>query len=282
MTWGFVFILPFSLGVITVYFASEKRQNSLAFRILMPWVSATVSLLLTIVTGLEGTICMIMALPIYLFMSSIGGVLTGIYLNHNSNRPNRLVFLSIFLFLPFTEARIENNFPLITEIRTVHSTIDIKANSKTVWSHITRIPKITEKQSGLFYTMGFPKPVEATLSHDGVGGIREAKFERGLMFLETITVWEENKRLIFTIKSDPEKTPLTTLDPHVVVGGDYFDTLLGKYEIEILDNNTIRLHLESKFRISTRFNFYAHLWSDFLMRDIQENILRVIKERCEK
>lgn len=130
--------------------------------------------------------------------------------------------------------------------------------------------------------MGFPKPVEATLSHDGVGGIREAKFERGLMFLETITVWEENKRLIFTIKSDPEKTPLTTLDPHVVVGGDYFDTLLGKYEIEILDNNTIRLHLESKFRISTRFNFYAHLWSDFLMRDIQENILRVIKERCEK
>lgn len=59
MTWGFVFILPFSLGVITVYFASEKRQNSLAFRILMPWVSATVSLLLTIVTGLEGTICMI-------------------------------------------------------------------------------------------------------------------------------------------------------------------------------------------------------------------------------
>jgi hypothetical protein len=129
--------------------------------------------------------------------------------------------------------------------------------------------------------MGFPKPVEATLSFEGLGGVREAKFEKDLMFLETITAWEPPQRLRFTIRSQPEKTPLTTLDPHVVVGGTYFDTLVGEYEIEQVSKDKAILHLFSQYRVSTRFNFYTTIWSDFLMRDIQNNILRVLKERCE-
>jgi hypothetical protein len=117
--------------------------------------------------------------------------------------------------------------------------------------------------------------------HGGVGGIREAKFEKGLMFLETITDWEKEQKLTFKIRSEPANTPLTTLDSHVVVGGRYFDTLIGQYEIEKLSNQQVRLHLFSRYRLSTRFNFYAEVWSDFLMRDIQENILKVIRLRAE-
>ena len=247
MTMGFVFILPIALGVITLYFANTESQSSWAYRIFMPWATASLCLLLSFVTGMEGTICLIMAVPIYLPLASLGGIIGGAFFTvYNANK-----------------------------------TILINAPSEIVWSQITRIPKITEPQESFFYTMGFPRPVEATLSYEGVGGIREAKFEKGLMFLETITDWEKEKKLTFKIRSEPANTPLTTLDSHVVVGGRYFDTLIGQYEIERISANQTRLHLFSRYRLSTRFNFYAEVWSDFLMRDIQQNILRVIRSRSE-
>jgi len=283
MTFGFVFIFPFCLGVITVYFAEEKLRKSYLFQIFMPWITALISLLLSFLAGWEGTICLVLATPIYLSMSSIGGLSTGVFLKFTTHKKHlQLTFFNFVLIAPFLSGVVEDYFLLPSEIRTVNTEIPIHASSNIIWSQITKIPKITEPQEGFFYIMGFPKPLEATLSYEGVGGIREAKFEKGLMFTEKIILWQPNQKLRFTIQSHPESTPLTTLDPHVVVGGKYFDTLLGEYEIESISETESILHLYSQYRISTRFNFYASLWSDFLMRDIQNNILHVLKQRCEK
>ncbi|EKS01848.1 hypothetical protein LEP1GSC125_3920 [Leptospira mayottensis 200901122] len=87
--------------------------------------------------------------------------------------------------------------------------------------------------------MGFPRPIEMTLSREKIGGVRETRFERGLVFYKTITQWERDRKLQFEIQADPSLTPITTLDPHVVLGGAYFDALQGKYELEyneILNN----------------------------------------------
>lgn len=282
MTLGFVFVLPICLGAITIYFASPETQSSWVYRIILPWATATLCLILALITGLEGTICLIMAIPIYLPLASVGGLIAGIFLSYfDSNRMNSFA-LGALLIMPFVVSGLEERYPLPDEIRQVNTSILINASPTTVWGQIARIPKITEPQESFFYYMGFPKPVEAILSYEGVGGVREAKFEKGLMFLETITKWDDEKKLSFQIKSDPENTPLTTLDSHVMVGGRYFDTLLGEYEIEKISEKQVRLHLFSRYRLSTRFNFYAEVWSDFLMRDIQQNILRVIKSRSEK
>jgi len=43
----------------------------------------------------------------------------------------------------------------------------------------------------------------------------------------------------------------------------------------------VLLHLSSQQRLSTHFNFYSHLWTEWLMDSIQGYILEVIKGRCE-
>jgi len=129
--------------------------------------------------------------------------------------------------------------------------------------------------------MGFPRPVSATLSRPGVGGVRLARFERGLVFTETVTEWEPNRRLSFTIDPNTESIPATTLDQHVTIGGEHFDVLDGTYRIEPVGANEVILHLSSTHRLSTRFNFYAQFWSDLVMRQIQDNILEVIRHRAE-
>jgi len=101
------------------------------------------------------------------------------------------------------------------------------------------------------------------------------------LFVETIDRWEPERELSFAIKADAKSIPPTTLDEHVTVGGPYFDMLEGTYRIERISDQQVVLHLSSKHRLSTRFNFYAGRWTDYIMRDIQENILGVIKRRCE-
>src|SRR4029078_362877 len=91
--------------------------------------------------------------------------------------------------------------------------------------------------------IGFPDPIEATLSHEGVGGVRNASFAGNLVFIETIDIWEPGQRLAFTIATDTEKIPPTTLDEHVRIGGPYFDVLRGEYRLGSLPGGVIRLHL---------------------------------------
>ena len=150
--------------------------------------------------------------------------------------------------------------------------------------NIKRVAPIQREEEKYSWTqaIGFPRPIEATLSHDGAGAVRHATFDGGLLFIETVTVWEPGHRLAFDIRADTAHIPAHTLDSHVTIGGPYFDALEGEYRIEPLGEGRVRLHLTSRHRLSTTFNFYGSLWTDFVMRDIQENILHVIRLRCER
>ena len=115
---------------------------------------------------------------------------------------------------------------------------------------------------------------------NGVGAVRYATFEKGVLFVETINEWDEPHRLAFSIRADTKNIPPKTFDEHVVIGGRYFDVLNGIYWIEDMGNGDVILHLSSEQRLSTRFNFYSHYWTEFLMADLQNYILGIIKKRC--
>ena len=276
MSLSYVFILPAVIGMVHVYIRSRTAMPSYVASVFEPMLPALLCLVFSLLVHWEGTICLAMAFPVILLLSGLGGIIMRIIL---STKNKHLVFAA-FTMLPVPLSFAEQSIPLPQEKQIVSNTIHIKAPAKRVWQKIVRVEKITEPQDSLFYSLGFPKPVEAVLTGEGVGQTRLATFERGLQFIETVTVWRENQKLAFTIKADPKATPLTTLDEHVTVGGQFFDVLSGAYEIEYAgDGVTLRLY--SEHRISTHFNFYARMWSRFLMGEIQKNILRVIKQRSE-
>lgn len=277
MSAAYVFVLPAVIGMVHVYIRSRTTEMTYPRAIFEPMLPSALCLVLSLVIHWEGTICLAMALPIMLALAALGGVIMRLVLNHKAKN---LVFAT-FVFLPIPLSFAEQVVPLPQEMQIVSNEIRIKAPAATVWKKIVRVEKITEPQSSLFFSMGFPKPVEAVLTGDGVGQTRLATFERGLEFVETVTAWRENEKLAFTIKADPKMTPLTTLDEHVTVGGAFFDVLSGTYEIEKIAANEVKLRLYSQHRISTHFNFYARIWSRYLMGEIQSNILGVIKKRAE-
>jgi hypothetical protein len=268
------------VGYITVWCAEINEKRPIWQWTVLPWCSVILILVGAALFLLEGVICLVFALPILLLFTSAGGVLAGVI--RRMARPGISTHLCI-IALPLILPQIETHLSPPPQIRTVRNAIKISTSPSTVWTNIASVSSIRPEELPDTWTerMGFPRPIAATLSNKGVGGVRIATFERGLRFTETVTVWEPNHRLSFTIKADTEHIPPTTLDRHVTIGGPYFDVLSGEYQIEEVGPGQIVLHLTSRERLSTDFNAYASFWTDSVMSSIQRSILQVIKARCE-
>lgn len=279
MTFSFLFLVPFGIGLIAAYYNDTVTRPGKIVGIIISLFSILGFVGISVIVGWEGFICALMALPIFAFMAALGGFIGITIFKRNRNK----ALVSAFLILPFLIAPIENQLALSEKIFTEHTSIAIVASDEEVWRNITRVRPITERENktSLFQRMGFPRPIEAELDTVAVGGVRIAIFDRGLFFTETVTQMQPLKVLAFNIEADPNSIPPAALDEHVMVGGKYFDVLEGRYEIEKVSDREIILHLSSQFRLSTRFNFYSSFWSKLIMRDIQENILEIIRKRCE-
>lgn len=281
MTLSFIGLMPLGLGFLTVFFAEVRYRQSVLTWIFLPWAPMAAALLATLITLLEGAICIVMFAPLGLLLASFGGILGGIAARYIPSSRSRHVSLAGILVLPVLFGPWEHFALNAAEIRSVENVIDIHASPETVWHNIERVPAIRRDEIPVTWThrIGFPDPIEATLSHEGVGGVRNASFEGGLVFIETVDSWEPRYRLGFSIRAG--EIPRTTLDEHVTIGGPYFDVLHGEYRLESLPGGVTRLHLSSHQRLSTDFNWYARLWTQAVMSDLQYRILRVIKNRSE-
>jgi len=101
-----------------------------------------------------------------------------------------------------------------------------------------------------------------------------------LVFTETVNRWDPRQDLRFSIHANTDSIPRSTLDEHLIIGGAFFDVLEGEYRLEKRPDGTL-LHLSNRERLSTHFNPYAGMWTDSVMRAIQNEILAVIRNRCE-
>jgi hypothetical protein len=280
MTLAFLCLGPIVIGILAVRHAEAIEPISIWKWLLLPWISVFVMLFTLWLFVIEGGICILMASPIALVGASIGGLIGGLW--GRLRKPSNGI-LTCVAVLPFLLAPLEARLTAPPSTRTVASEIRIHAVPKTVWQNIERVPAIAPSELRTTWThrIGFPRPIEATLSYEGVGGVRHASFERGLLFIETINAWEPLHRIAFSIKADSAHIPTTTLDEHVTIGGRYFDVLDGEYTLEPLANGDTMLHLISHQRLSTDFNSYAGLWSDAVMQNLQTSILQVIQHRAE-
>lgn len=280
MSVTFLFFLPTIVGALTVYLSVKERAKSILYRIFAPWIPIVLFLFITLALAIEGWACWLMILPVFLIAASIGGLIGG-YLK--VRKLNNQLSISVLVLLPFLLAPLESLIGSIPGTYKAYTCIDINAPAEKIWDNVTRVHEITEVEDKGFLNnlLGFPRPVKAELNFEGVGAYRQAIFTKGLVFHETVTEYKDNEKMVFTIKAYPHEIPSTTMDEHVVIGGDYFDVLNGTYELEKLADGKYRLHLYSHFKMNTTFNFYAGLWGKWIMKDIQNNILQVEKERSE-
>lgn len=282
MTITFFASLPYVVGVLTIYLSNLANVKSLRYRIFYPWKPILVFFAITMIFSIEGWACWTMILPIFLFFSSLGGITAGYFKIKKSKHPNNL-HLSLAIILPLFIGPVEKMIGEIPGFYEAYTYIDIDSTSDKIWSNVTRVSDIAEEedQGTLTNFLQIPRPIKAELDYEGVGAKREAIFEGGLVFDETVLKYEHESLMTFSITANTFEIPATTFDKHILIGGDFFDVLEGTYKLERKESGLYRLHLTSEFKLTTTFNFYASIWGLWIMKDIQKNILKVIKKRSE-
>ena len=279
MSLTFLVLVPAVMGFVTVFVMERGAPRRWVAWVFAPFIPVVLALVITMLFNIEGLICVVMLLPVALLAGAIGGVIGG-FVARGRTRAGHEV-LGVALVLPLVLGVVESRAPSVRTVHEVRSAISIRANPERVWAEIARVPAIAPDELPALWThrIGFPRPLEATLSHEGAGAVRHATFEHGVSFLENVDIWEPGHRLAFGIRA--ESVPSDALDEHVTIGGAYFDVLRGQYVLEPGVEGGTRLVLTSTHRLSTHFNPYAALWVDAVMSDIQRGILDVVRRRAE-
>ena len=70
-------LLPFSEGLLLVAASSLNSVSRPSYRIFMPWLAILLFFIVTFLFKLEDCACWIIGLPLYLLLSSVGGLTAG-------------------------------------------------------------------------------------------------------------------------------------------------------------------------------------------------------------
>ncbi len=274
---SFLVLVPLVVGVVAALL-SPRDKPAKAYQ-----NAALAIFLIALCTTLwqyESLFCWIILAPIALSAALVGSFIVTVFRKRSSQQSNLLFSL---MLLPVLALPIESNLPSESIYQTTHNSILIEASAETVWQAIKSVPIIQEHEYTPSWTqrLGLPRPLDASLSHEGVGGIRTANFSNGLSFLEEVSDWQPNKTLAFSIEAQGNSSERKAFALGPDIGGDFVDVTSGRYHIEVLDDTKLLLHLVSTQRLTSTMNSYAGFWVNAVMSDLQSSILQVIKKRSE-
>lgn len=74
-----IIVLPFSEGLLLIAGSSTKKNLLLSYRILSPWLAILLFFSIGFLFKLEDCGCWIIGLPLYLILSSLGGLTAGYF-----------------------------------------------------------------------------------------------------------------------------------------------------------------------------------------------------------
>lgn len=277
---AYIFVLPIILGAIPVLFSTKEELQSYKTYLLLPWGITMTFFFLCFISGFEGMICLVIIVGPFLLLGTFGAFIHRLIKLRSDGKGTKLY---VSLLLPFLVLAIEVNLPVTNQIHTVSTTIEIDADKLKVWENVKNIRNIEthEIKTHFVHVIGIPLPLNGQIDKEGVGGIRNITWEKGIKFEEKIKTWDEGNGFTYYINVDPKSIPPTTLDEHVMIGGKYFDVIAGGYVIDQITDNKSLVTLTCTYRVTTNLNLYSKLWADFILNDFNEVILEVIKKRSE-
>ncbi len=270
MTIGFLALVPLCMGYVAVdNYLRKTPPESVEWQdwAFLPAVSVLITMAVSLIVKWEGYICLVFVVPIMFVLSTIGGLVARVARGRFKRQaPGTLSAVA----LPSRADHPGRSACSVGfEVRAVETDLLIHAPAELMWDNIKSVREIhpSELSQSWVTRIGFPKPVAATLSHEGVGGMREARISGGLVFTRNNQSLGTGVEPAVLHSRERRSIPKSTLDDHVTVGGAFFDVLDGEYRLEPRPEGTL-LRLTSHERLSTHFNPYAGLWTDAVMRSI--------------
>jgi len=271
------FAVGFVAGALTTY-----RQTPTVWSFVLAGACAPLACgLAFLAAGAEGAVCLFMAMPITVPCSVTGALIA--YFVHVQGRARATAMGMMVCLIPLglmAEPGLMGPPPATT----VRSAIEIQAPPSTVWAHLAEFDPIAAPADSWFFRAGVAYPISARLMEaPGVGAMRVCDFSTG-RFVETVRVWDEARRLMFTIESGPpvlrEWSPYGDIRPPHVQG--YFVPQSGDFTLVPLAGGGTRLEGTSVYRNHMWPSHYWRLWSDAIVSRVHRRVFENVKRLAER
>jgi len=280
MMLSFIFASPLLIAVVTVYIAEMKARRAWSYYFLMPALANILFVAGTLAVLLEGWICAILIVPLFALTGGLAGLAMGA-ICRATEWPRRTI-VSCVALLPLITGGFEQHLPLPDRERVTEREILVAATAPAVWRELVDVHQIVpaEIDDAWLYRIGVPLPIDGAADTREGEHLRHVSMGKGIHFDQVATEWRENEQVTWRNEYSADSFPAGALDDHVRIGGRYFDVGETQYSLQDAEGQT-RLRIRMRYRVSTRFNWYAGPLADLLVGNFAEVVLNFYARRAE-
>jgi len=278
--WGLFVAQPFAMGLISVLIYAGRTKRSFASCEIVAILPILFCGLCLFVAAVEGIICLIMAAPIGIGLSLFGGSLAYSIVG-NRSAPTNSAMMLVLLSVPLTMG-MEKQAAEVPPLLSVTSSVIINAPPEKVWPNVISFSAIPPQRDWILHT-GVAYPTQARIDGTGVGAIRHCIFTTG-EFIEPIEVWDEPRRLRFSVADQPEPMEELSPYPHLKTPHlhGYLESHEGELRLTALPEGKTLLEGKTWYTDQIWPSFYWRLWSDLIIHHIHLRVLNHIKNLSER
>lgn len=275
-TYGYTLflVIPVGLGALAVVVFRPKAPHQAILTGIFANVIASFGFL---AFGVEGALCIAMALPLAVPLGALGG-----WLAFQSGQKRALGRgTAMMLLLPVSLGSLGIDRAAKPRVFVVDSSIEIAAPPERVWKNVVSFSELPPPKEWYFQT-GLAYPERARIEGTGPGAIRYCEFSTG-PFVEPIEVWDEPRLLRFSVAQNPapmnEWSPYGKILPKHLHG--YFISKHGQFLLTPLPNGHTLLEGTTWYQHGLWPEVYWTVWSQAIIHRIHMRVLNHIKDLSE-
>jgi hypothetical protein len=267
---------PLILGAVAECFRKSTTGGRAAKVGALTVLVASCALL---VLGLEGVICIVMAIPLTVPLGALGGYFAYVVGHARVKSHGTAAFL---LLLPLSAGTLSFDLsekPPMFEVRTA---IEIAAPPERVWKYVVSFPDLSPPDEW-FFKAGIAYPERTRIVGSGVGATRYCDLSTGPV-VEQVQIWDEPRPLQFSVIETPDSMRELSLYANVVPKHlhGYFVSKQGEFRLSALSNGHTLLEGTSWYRDELWPSQYWRLWSDAIVHRIHLRVLSHIQKLAEQ
>ena len=275
---SFIWVLPIVISIIPIVFAREEILKSRWKQFAFPFLSVLLFFILTLSSGIEDWLCILIISFPFLITAGIVGLLVAPFIKKRCTKK-----LYSLLLLPFILNPVESILPSKSEKFNVESKIIINTNQEAVWENIIEVPEIKDEEysPGFLNLIGVPRPIKSKLYTVDGQLSRIGYFSGDLKLYESISKIDTLHYVEFKIHLDKSELRDLPTDKHLLQS-DYFLFDRIYYRLNKLNDNQTELILSCEYTLNSKMNMYANFWAKTIIKDFESRLLNSLKLKMEQ
>jgi hypothetical protein len=281
MSWQFIYLVPFAVSAVALYVDRNTPNRSWINYFAMGALTNGLFVIGTLVILIEGLICAIIIVPLFMIFGGISALLVGAIFKW-TKWPKSTI--NSFVALPIVLAILVPSTERTPVIDGIERKIIINAPAEKIWPVLMNADNIQSKEigHGWIYRIGVPLPQEGITKQIGMELVREVKMGKAVHFELRSSQWQENKFVKWNYRFSDDSFPPHALDDHVKIGGHYFDVLNTTYSLNRINANQTELTINIQYRVSTDFDWYANSVAQLLLGNFGSVVLDFYQQRAQR